>query len=39
MIYSEASFFDGYYFQHIADWKEYKRLKRIKDNLSKITKR
>lgn len=28
--YSEASYFDGYAFQHIADWQEAKRLARIR---------
>lgn len=28
--YSEASFFDGYHFQHIAAWEETKRLERIR---------
>lgn len=28
MLYSEASYFDGYHFQHIADWKEHLRLTR-----------
>lgn len=27
--YSEASYFDGYAFQHIAAWQEAKRLARI----------
>ena len=27
--YSEAAYFDGYAFQHIADWQESKRLARI----------
>lgn len=27
--YSEASYFDGYAFQHIADWQDAKRLARI----------
>lgn len=30
MLYSEASYFDGYHFKHIADWQEKKRLERIK---------
>lgn len=30
--YSEASYFDGYHFQHIAAWEEHRRLKRIRDN-------
>lgn len=28
--YSEASYFDGYAFQHIAAWEEAKRLARIR---------
>lgn len=28
--YSEASYFDGYAFQHIADYLEHERLARIK---------
>ncbi len=27
--YSEASYFDGYYYQHIAAYEEHKRLKEI----------
>lgn len=30
MLYSEASYFDGYAFQHIAAWEEHKRLTRIR---------
>lgn len=30
--YSEAAYFDGYAFQHIADWQESKRLARIARN-------
>ena len=29
MVYSEASYFDGYHFQHIVAWEEIKRLKNI----------
>ena len=29
VLYDEASYFDGYHFQHIADWLEMKRLRRI----------
>jgi len=29
MDYAEASYFDGYAFQHIADWRERERLARI----------
>jgi len=29
MTYSEASYFDGYHFQHIAAWEEERRLKNI----------
>ena len=28
--YSEASYFDGYHFQHIAAWLEEKRIKRLR---------
>lgn len=28
--YSEASYFDGYHFQHIADFQEEQRLRRIR---------
>lgn len=30
VLYSEASYFDGYHFQHIADFEEHKRLQRIR---------
>lgn len=30
--YSEASYFGGYHFQHIADWLENERLRRIERN-------
>jgi len=30
MIYAEASYFDGYHFQHIVAWEDHKRLERIK---------
>ena len=30
MIYAEASYFEGYYFQHIVAWENHKRLERIK---------
>lgn len=30
--YAEASFFDGYHFQHIAAWQEHLRLQRIERN-------
>jgi hypothetical protein len=39
MIYAEASFFDGYHFQHIVAWKEYNRLKRIKVKFVEFTRR
>ncbi len=29
MDYSEASYFDGYHFHHIAAWEEARRLKNI----------
>ena len=29
--YAEASYFDGYAFQHIADWQEENRLRRIRE--------
>jgi len=29
MLYSEASYFDGYHFQHIASYYEHLRIKRI----------
>jgi hypothetical protein len=29
MVYSEASYFDGYHYQHIAEWEEFNRLKNI----------
>lgn len=29
--YAEASFFDGYHYQHIADWLDVARLKRAED--------
>jgi hypothetical protein len=28
-MYAEMSFFDGYHFQHIADYHEHLRLKRL----------
>jgi hypothetical protein len=28
-MYAELSYFDGYHFQHLADWQEVQRLKRI----------
>lgn len=28
-MYAELSYFDGAHFQHIADWQEHKRLKRL----------
>lgn len=33
--YSEAAYFDGEHCQHIADWEEQKRLKRIRKNACK----
>lgn len=33
--YSEAAYFDGYHFQHIADWQEAKRLARIRTRRSR----
>lgn len=39
IIYSEASYFDGYHFQHIAEWEEQRRLKRIRDNCRKLAER
>jgi hypothetical protein len=29
MAYAEASYFDGYHFQHIAAWQDHQRLARI----------
>lgn len=29
MLYSEASYFDGYHFAHIASWLDHKRLERL----------
>lgn len=29
MIYSEASYFDGYHFQHIAAWEDERKHRRI----------
>ncbi len=33
--YSEASYFDGYAFQHIAAWQEEQRLKNARRNAAK----
>lgn len=33
--YSEASYFDGYAFQHIAAWQEEQRLKRARKEAAK----
>ena len=30
--YAEAAYFDGAHVQHIADWLEHKRLKRLRDD-------
>lgn len=30
VLYAEASYFDGYHFQHIAAWEEHKRIERIR---------
>lgn len=30
VLYSEASYFDGYHFQHIAAWEDHNRLERIR---------
>lgn len=35
MIYAEASYFDGYHFQHIAAWQDHKRLERIRADARK----
>jgi hypothetical protein len=35
MLYSEASYFDGYHFQHIADWQEWKRICNIKKDANR----
>lgn len=32
MLYSEAAYFDGAHVQHIAEYYEQKRLKRIRDD-------
>lgn len=29
VLYSEASYFDGYHFQHIAAWQDHLRLRRL----------
>jgi hypothetical protein len=29
-MYAELSYFEGFHFQHIADWQEHQRLKCIK---------
>lgn len=34
--YAEASYFDGYHFQHIADWEQAKRTKRLNDRAYRI---
>lgn len=39
MIYSEASYFDGYHYQHIADWQEHQRLERIRREAQKLVQR
>lgn len=30
VLYAEASYFDGYHFQHIAAYEEHKRIERIR---------
>lgn len=35
MNYAEASYFDGYAFQHIAEWQEQQRLHRIRVEAAK----
>lgn len=32
-MYAEMSYFDGYHFQHIAQWQEQKRLQRIRERM------
>lgn len=36
VIYSEASYFDGAHFQHIADWQESRRLAAIANRDSRL---
>lgn len=31
MLYAEVSYFEGYHFQHIADWYEQKRLTMLRN--------
>lgn len=39
MIYSEASYFEGYHFAHIAEWQDFQRLERIRAKCRAIHKR
>lgn len=39
MMYAEASYFDGYHFQHIAAYEEEKRLERIRKDSRKMVER
>lgn len=34
MLYSEAAYFEGYHFAHVAAWEENNRLKRIKRKMA-----
>lgn len=36
MPYSEMAYFEGYHFQHIADWLEQKRIERIRANAIRL---
>lgn len=35
MLYSEASYFDGYHFAHIAAWEEAKRISRARKHFTR----
>lgn len=39
MSYSEASYFDGYHFQHIAAWEEMRRLQGIRARACRMIER
>lgn len=36
MSYSEASYFEGFHYQHIADWEDFKRTKMLNARSARI---
>ena len=39
VLYSEAAYFDGYHFRHIAAWEDHRRVQRLRNEARRAVER